>query len=79
VLDSNTEGCQANPKGKGSSHEDQDQHESRQRTVGQLGFEVSQNGSEGLTEVIEQEKSQEGATPMKVKTNTKAGNALWGS
>jgi hypothetical protein len=61
-----------------SSNEGQDEHESRQRDVGQL-IQVSQTARNWANRFTESIKISRKEPPMKVKTNTKAGNALWGS
>jgi hypothetical protein len=69
-----------NPR-KEPYHESQDEHQGRQCNVGQLNFDgfpetVQKLNANSLTESA---KIQERSPTMKVKTNTKAGNVLWGS
>jgi hypothetical protein len=50
-------------------HEDQDEHESRQRSLGWLNLNA--------TSPFHKLQGKETNT-MKIKTNTKAGSAVWG-
>jgi hypothetical protein len=60
-------------------NESQDQHEGRQRNVGQLiSMFLAEDQNDDRVPIKRSKNFRRGANPMKVKTNTKAGNALWG-
>ena len=58
--------------------EGEDEHEGRQRIVGRLieGFPIQPKQVSGERT---SKNSRERSKAMKVKTNTKAGNAMWGT